>query len=278
ITRFPNVFPDNASAGSRAFTTTRKFSFPDDDYTGRVDWNINNTNAIDTRYQYSDQDRVADDIIKGERADQHNGQQNVGINFTHTYSPHQTGELRLGVGRRRTRVDIAAGNDTPVVRFSGTQNASIIGNAGAFPIHRFQTDYQYVYNHFWALSPKVSLKFGTDNRLQQLNDLADNFSRGFWTFATTPGGPTQYQNFLRGTVSSFQKGYGPFNLGNRIKEFNLYAQSDFKVRPNLTLNLGIRNEMVRAPREVRNLIDYGYDDRMNNFEPRIGFAYSPTTE
>src|SRR5204863_1458023 len=76
IDRFPNVSPNNASAGTRAFTTTRKFSFPDDDYTGRVDWNINTTNTIYTRYQYSDQDRVPDDIIKGERADPHNGQQN----------------------------------------------------------------------------------------------------------------------------------------------------------------------------------------------------------
>jgi Carboxypeptidase regulatory-like domain/TonB-dependent Receptor Plug Domain len=274
IDRFPNVAPNSPASGPRAYTTTRKFSFPDDDYTGRVDWNINNTNTIYTRYQYSDQDRVADDIIKGERADQHNGQQNVGINFTHIYSPRQTGELRLGVGRRRTLVDIAAGNDTPVVRFSGTQNGSIIGNAGAFPIHRFQTDYQFVYNHFWAVSPKLSLKFGTDNRLQQLNDLADNFSRGFWTF-TTVGGRTQYQNFLRGFVTTFQKGYGPFNLGNRIKEFNLYAQADVKVRQNFTLNLGVRNEMVRTPREVHNLVNYGYDDRLNNFEPRIGFAYSP---
>src|SRR5262249_55171505 len=39
INRFPNVAPNNPSAGPRAFTTTRLFSFPDRDYSIRADWN-----------------------------------------------------------------------------------------------------------------------------------------------------------------------------------------------------------------------------------------------
>lgn len=277
IDRFPAVTPNNPAAGPRAYTTTRKFSFPDWDYTGRTDWNISSKDTAFVRYQWSHQIRTADDIIRGERADQDNTQQNIGITWTHIYSPKQTGEFRVGVGRRATRVDIAAGNDTPIVRFSGTQNASIIGNAGGFPIHRFQTDLQYVYNHYWMASSRWSLRGGADVRLSQLNDLAENFNRGFWIFTTT-GGFTQYQNFLRGFVTTFQKGYGPARLGNRIKEFNFYAQADWKARHDLTLNFGVRNESVRAPREVNELVDYGYDDRVWNLEPRIGFAWSPQSQ
>jgi hypothetical protein len=73
---------------------------------------------------------------------------------------------------------------------------------------------------------------------------------------------------------SYSKGYGPARLGNRLKEANFYAQADYRVAPSLTLNLGFRDEYVRAPREAHNLVDYGYGD-INGIEPRLGFAYSP---
>jgi hypothetical protein len=239
IDRFPNTLPNNPAAGRRAWTTTRRFSFPDEDYSGRVDWKAGSKDNFVFRYQFSHQFRTATDVVRGEQADQNNRQQNFGATWTHVYSARQVGELRWAVGRRRTLVDIADGNNTPIVRFGATPNPSIIGNAGGFPIHRLQTDFQYVYNHQLMLGPKLTLKAGTDIRLQQLNDLADNFSRGFWTF-TTALGQSAYQNFLHGVVDTFQKGYGPFNLGNRIKESNFYIQNDLKVRRNLVFNLGLR--------------------------------------
>ncbi len=277
IDRFPKVTPNNLAAGPRAFTTTRLFDFPAEDYTGRVDWRATDHDNITFRYQYSHQLFTAEDIIIGERADQNNRQQNFGIAATHVFSPTTVGEFRFAVGRRRTLVDIQAGNDTPVIRFSGTLNASIIGNAGAFPIHRFQTDFQYVFNLSTVKWAKHGLKFGTDIRRQQLNDLADNFSRGFYTFAAA-GGLDAYGNFLRGITSSYQKGYGPFALGNRNFEMNFYAQDEFKASRGLSLNLGVRYESVKAPSEVNNLTQYGFNDDRNNVEPRFGFAWSPMKE
>ena len=62
-------------------------------------------------------------------------------------SSTMVGEARYGLGVRATNVDIADGNDTPIVRFTASPVAgSIIGNAGNFPIHRDQTDHQFVYN------------------------------------------------------------------------------------------------------------------------------------
>ncbi len=93
------------------------------------------------------------------------------------------GEFRYGLGLRNTLVGIKDGNDTPIVQFSGTPvMTAIIGNAGNFPINRYQTDHQFVYNISALLGSEHSLKAGTDIRRQALNDLADNFSRGFWTF------------------------------------------------------------------------------------------------
>ncbi|MGH9900806.1 MAG: hypothetical protein ACRD68_03100, partial [Pyrinomonadaceae bacterium] len=87
-----------------------------------------------------------------------------------------------------------------------------------------------------------------------------------------------YYSLLNGCINNFQRGYGPFFLENRINEYNLYAEDNWKVRPNLTLNLGARYEYVAAPEEVGGRINYGFDDDNNNIEPRVGFAYSPGFE
>jgi outer membrane receptor protein involved in Fe transport len=286
IDRFDNILP-NSTRGTqgRVFEGQQGFDFPARDYSARFDWNATKKDVLFGRWQYTRQIFRADDIILGERADQNHHQQNYGLNWTHNFSPNVVGEFRYGLGLRTTIVDITAGNDTPIIRFtnSGAVSGSIIGNAGNFPIHRFQTDNQFVYNLSAVLGGNHFLKTGIDLRRQRLDDLADNFSRGFWTFGTScQASATQtftyttgYQALLNGCVSNFQKGYGPFFLQNRIGETNLYFEDNWKVYSNLTLNLGVRYEYVDAPSEVDDKINYGFDDDKNNIEPRVGFAYSP---
>jgi hypothetical protein len=114
---------------------------------------------------------------------------------------------KIAVGRRRTTVNIADGNDTPIVRFSGLTRGTTLGSSGVYPILRYQTDYQYVYNLSRLLTPKNALRVGTDIRRQQLNDRADQYSRGYWIFGTA-GGLGPVENFRRGFVSSYEKAGG----------------------------------------------------------------------
>ncbi|MEO6487648.1 MAG: hypothetical protein ABIO78_06890, partial [Thermoanaerobaculia bacterium] len=79
---------------------------------------------------------------------------------------------------------------------------------------------------------------------------------------------------MAGCVSSYTKGYGPFNLKNSISEQNLYAQDDWRPTDNLTLNIGVRYERVGAPQEEDDKIDYQYSDN-TYVDPRLGFAYAP---
>ncbi len=292
--RFVNTLP-NSTRGTqgRVFEGQIGFAFPDRDYSVRFDWNATSKDTLFGRYQYTRQTRFADDIIIGERADQNNKQKNFGLTWTHVFSPDLVGEFRYGLGDRTTLVNIGAGNDTPIMRFANTGAISgpIIGNAGAFPINRFQTDNQFVYNISYVAGGNHFIKAGTDLRFQELDDLADNFSRGFYNFTTgcqlSPAGETPvrsityttgWQALINGCIGNFQKGYGPFFLENRIGESNFYIEDSWKVFSNLTLNLGARYEYVNAPRERNAQMEYGFGDDKNNIEPRVGFAYSPNFE
>lgn len=281
LARFPTSFVPNDPRSIRTAVGEQGFDFPARDYSGRLDWNPRQEDSFNARWQYTRQRFEADDIIIGERANQNNKQQNIGGTWTHLFSPRTTGEFRYGLGLRTTLVNIAAGNNTPVIRFTNPTavSGSIIGNAGGFPIQRYQTDNQFVYNVSHLFGSKHFIKAGTDIRRQQLDDLADNFSRGFYSFGTTCNGVTYtsgFQAFLNGCVATFQKGYGPFFLENRINEANFYAEDTWRVTPALTLNIGFRYEYVQVPKELKNRISYGYRTDKDNYEPRVAIAYSPT--
>ncbi len=279
ISRFPSSIAPNDSRSARTYTGVRDINFPDYDYSGRLDWNLPRAQTLTARYQWTHQVRETEDVIHGENARQDHKQQNLGATWTHLFNNRLVGEFRYGAGVRDTNVNIQAGNDTPIVRFTGTPvSGAIIGNAGNFPINRDQKDQQFVYNLTAQLFEHHSFRVGADVRRQALDDTADNFSRGFWNFRTACGGvtyPTPYAAFFDGCVNEFQKGYGPFFLENRMNEANVYLQDDWRLLDSVTLNLGVRYEHVAAPKERENRIDYIYRADTNNIEPRVGIAYAP---
>ena len=282
--RFANAVPNDPASGPRVFRGQQGFDFPARDYSERLDWNPRSADNVSARWHYTRQKFVADDIIIGERADQNHKQQNFGLTWTHLFSAASVGEFRYGLGLRTTLVNIAAGNDTPIIRFfnpTPITTQSSIGSAGNFPIQRYQTDNQFVYN-FWTLRNSHHLKLGTDIRRQRLDDLADNFSRGFYSSTVATCNGINYTNgfnqFINGCTPNFQKGFGPFFLENRIREGNFYGEDNWKIRHNLTLNLGLRYEYVSAPEEAADRINYGISADKDNWEPRFGFAWSPAFE
>jgi hypothetical protein len=277
LDRYPKGATPNDPRSTRTYATVQKFNYPDQDYSGRLDWQLGQDSIV-TRYQFTGQRREADDVILGENTKQDNQQQNLGVTWTKVFRNNLVGEFRYGLGYRQTRVGIAAGDTTPIIRFAGSPvSGTIIGNSGAYPINRKQVDHQFVYNVSWIFARNHTFKAGTDVRRQQLDDLADNFSRGYWAFNRACGGTTYataYAAMLDGCIASFQKAWGPFFLENRVNESNFYAEDQWRILPSLTASLGVRYEYVSAPKEVKNRIDYGFKADTDNIEPRLAAAWT----
>jgi hypothetical protein len=277
INRFPaDLKPNNAPLSPYAYTEPIPRSSHQHDYSGRVDWRVNNNNLLYGRYQFSNfLFGLTRENLKGENMRQDHRFQNFGLTHTHIFTPTTTGEFRFGYGRRRITVNFLEAGDYPqIIRWTFTGFSPIIGNASSYPQLRYQNDFQYVYNLASQIGSAHTLKFGADIRRTQLNDRAENYSRGFWQFGSQSGYDAM-QNFLRGVVNSFTKGYGPAYVGLRTTDLNFYAQDDWRATRSLTFNLGVRLEIVTAPKEVNGLYDSGYGAD-TYFEPRFGFAWSPS--
>jgi hypothetical protein len=285
IERWPKEVAKNPAACPNCVSAQRRNYWPDGDISGKLDWQPNQRDMFTARYQYSRQRRQSAEFVRGEAAWQNNKQQNMALTWTHMFGVSTWGEFRYGLGLRTTRVDISDGRNVPIVRISNPSafpTMTTLGSAGQFPINRFQTDNQFVYN-LSLIRGRHSVRVGVDWRRLALDDLADNSSRGSWSFIATGtlGTPERYEgweNFLRGFVSGgFSKGYGNFFVENRLGEMNQYILDDWKIKPNLTLNLGLRSEVVFAPTEVQDRIVYGFGT-FSGLQPRVGLAWSPRPE
>jgi hypothetical protein len=274
--RFPTDLTPNASAISPyAWQGPEPRSRHDHDYTGRADLRQSDKDFIYGRYQWSTfYSGLLAEPVKGENTVSNHDFENVGVTWTHVFSPRTVGEARVGYGRRHILVGfLDPADNPPIIRWSVSGFSNIMGNASSFPTLRVQNDYQAVYNLATQVGSKHTLKFGTDIRRTQLNDLEENYNRGFWQFSST-GTSNAFQNFQQGIVQTFTQGFGPDYVGERITELNFYGWDEFRVARNLTLNLGARVERVGSPTEVNNLIVPDYKSNAY-IEPRFSFAWSP---
>ena len=74
------------------------------------------------------------------------------------------------------------------------------------------------------------------------------------------GSGAGWADFLLGDVQSWQANNSPL-FGGRQKSPQVFIQDDIKLRPNLTVNLGLRYQIQRGWKEVQ--------DRMGDFDPTI---------
>ena len=201
----------------------------------------------------------------------------------------------------------------------GLPSFSFVGYSGSGestnqPQRRFDNTYEPTESFSW-IKGQHSMKFGADIRRYQLNGLIDASTRG--SIAFNPYYTASITTSASGVVSPVT------NTGNAIADallgdpytsligvvfggqqaiwteelrtfaVDFFAQDDYRVRPDLTLNLGLRYEydspaidkynhlsnfdpalpggLLLATPQKQNI----YGVKKDQFAPRIGFAYTP---
>jgi len=89
--------------------------------------------------------------------------------------------------------------------------------------------------------------------------------------APVPGTGFEYADFLLGYINNWSAGVSP-EYGARLKSPQMFAQDDFKLRPNLTLNLGLRYQINHGWNEVGGNIA-AFDPTVNNPATNTAGAY-----
>lgn len=203
----------------------------------------------------------------------------LGATVQHSYalSPRAFNEARIGYNRQ-----VEHDSDTPNPLFLG--DPAVNGQMGSLRVaglttlgiptylnqYSFQNNYQMM-DDLTLIRGRHTWKTGTSLRRIHVNggNLNSTF-RGTLTFNSLAG-------FLSGTPNAYSIISGNPRMGLRRTEWQSYVQDDFRLRPNLTLNLGLRYEYNTPPVEVAGRIPSQYllrTDR-NNLAPRFGIAYTP---
>ncbi|HEY8716488.1 MAG TPA: TonB-dependent receptor [Candidatus Acidoferrum sp.] len=193
---------------------------------------------------------------------------------THLFSPTLVNDFRFGYVRiNYSLLNIAPvtasdiGIDRPTNNITNsiykfTQFGSSGFQIGPTPPSdqfQIQNNYNFLDTVSWVRGAHV-LRFGGEYTRVNLDKLFPQTFNGQLFFFNTPGSPasatqpsvgglTDFQNLLQGAPGSSFGGGGVFNHRYRTNDFAVFAQDDWKLTPNLTVNLGLRVEEFGAFRD-----------------------------
>ena len=287
-------------------------------YTTRVDHKISDKDGLFATYTFDKTPFTQDDSFGNESILTSTGRTIAALEESHIFSPALVNTARLGFNRNYVvnSESIAAINplsdDPSLGAFPGGFNPQTkvhgigslaAGVGGGYSLFGWNS-IQFHDDAFWTHGTHA-LKFGYSMEREQYNFFQDYNPYGIWTFNSLKNflldQPNQLEGGLPGSLS-------PRGLRQTI--FAGYIQDDWKIRRNLTLNIGLRYEMATVINEVQGKLtnlssfsaalpycgttqptpvntvfgvpgctpgaqSYYQNPSKLNFEPRLGFAWDP---
>ncbi len=179
------------------------------------------------------------------------------VNETHLFSPALVNDFRFGyvrINNSLLNIPPLTAADLGIQRPTDNVTKSIykftLGSSGfqigpTPPADQFQTqnNYNFVDTVSWVKGAHV-WRFGGDFTRVNLDKLFPQVFNGQLFFVNSTGGATDFQKLLVGAPDFSFGGGGVFNHEYRTNDFSIFGQDDWKVRRNLTLNLGLRVEVL----------------------------------
>jgi hypothetical protein len=279
-------------------------------FTIRVDHNFSDKNRIFATYVFdkasqSEPDEYATKLI-------HNPmfRQMVAIEETHVISTNLINSFRVGFNRDNvespsgaTAINPAAA-DLSLGFIPGTTVGNIIinsdnltGYSGGIDVaapFKFHWNSLQAYDNLFYTKGKHSMKFGANIERIRDNTSGADYPGGQLIFSGNGSNDTGLSDFLTNRSAAINADVPGKVTGRGVRQtiFGAYFQDDTHLRPNLSLNWGLRYEtasiITEANGKLANLrvlngdppnpflgSPYIMNPTKRNFEPRVGFAWDP---
>lgn len=265
-------------------------------YSGRIDYNISSKDVFYARFGEQSANASSagltwiDSNLPTNGASSTNRAWNGTLTETHTFSPVTVNTFLAAYGRSAPAFPPLTANKGPEIIFG--DSTSNFGTWSGLPQGRLQNTYQYqdIVSHVIG---KHQLKFGAELDRIQANSYFDSNVNGSLTYLTL-------SDFLADKPFLYSQRFGNSVRGNRVWNEFFFAQDDWHIKRNLTVNIGFREEISNGATEVNNILSNldisktstalgaagtgplgafytggSYFKTNYNPGPRIGFAWNP---
>ncbi|MBZ5604978.1 MAG: hypothetical protein LAO79_21990, partial [Acidobacteriia bacterium] len=310
--KIANLYPlPNRSTPGANYVSSPIETQDDNHFDGRVDQVIGAKDNLAARYSFVDGTFFSPfngfSSLPGYGLNIPRRAQNIALSETHIFSPSLLNELRLAYNRvANNTIQQNAGTSinhqvglpelSTNPRDWGLSEISIngfspLGNENTSPQRGTTNTYQINDSATWNHGTHL-VKFGFDQRILQQNAFRDVEARGFINFTgALIGNPLEELLLGAPTLTGGATMDNPQHLRTHSSDF--FVQDSWRLRPNLTVNLGLRYE-YNAPgvdaQDRANVFDplqgkivpvgqsgfprSGYNADLNNLAPQLGIAYS----
>jgi hypothetical protein len=315
----PGARASNPDVATFEFAGVQKV--PEDFGTTRVDYKIGNNDSIFGTFLKDEATYTQPDAYNDVLTLSTTSRTTIAIEENHTFGSNFVNAARVGFNRDNVQNQFTPTAINPLASLDNTTTGAIAGqgpprlsvhggitdffggvNGGSHYLHAWNS-YQYNDDAIWTKGAHT-IKIGGSIERMDYNEHTFQEPSGRYQF-------NDYVGFLEGIPKSWEAGL--LNVVDEPREFRqttfgLYAQDDWKFKPNLTLNLGIRYEPTTVLKDAQGRITdlatitaasptcgtsftapgpalpgsscgsvgpYYKNATLRNFEPRLGFAWDP---
>ena len=275
IDAFPAELPNRTDIDARALNTNAPQSINNDTIGARLDQAWKDNDRFSFGYNFKTQKVDAFQLVNGQNPDTTTRSHDARVTWNRSWSAATIVDVSAGFNRVTSL--IVPDESSPGTMIYTSRILETLGGSSSIPIDRAQNRFRYA-SRVRHVRGRHSLTTGFDVFRKQVNGAESSSHLGIFSFRNDfeeESGQVRdaITNLRLGTPSSYSKALGNTHRGFRYWDLQYYAGDDWRLKPDLTLHLGVRYQPLTRPTEVNGLNDLPYRCDCNNVAPRFGFAY-----